>query len=215
MHARRLLLADPSWAVLLVVVLGTLFVGATRSLSFFVVQAQQHSVEAREANDVKIYMAVLLPVVGSAMLMVLFYFLDQLSLLLVGLFSFSSFVSVTYALSPLFCAIARRLRLAPEYQYALACLHTHAHTRTRTRTRTHARTRAHAHAHAHAANVGVVLVMQGAVVLVGAVPDLGADGDAGRARPRGGVARHAVLAPHRRYEQGAWHPRSLVLACVC
>jgi hypothetical protein len=116
----------------MVVVLGTLFVGATRSLSFFVAQAQQHSVEAREANDVKIYMAVLLPVVGSAMLMGLFYFLDQLSLLLVGLFSFSSFISVTYALSPLCGAIARRLRLAPEYQYALSC------TRARTHTHTHA-----------------------------------------------------------------------------
>ncbi|ELR23636.1 signal peptide peptidase, partial [Acanthamoeba castellanii str. Neff] len=112
----RLLLLDPSWGLLLVVVLATLFIGAARSLSFLVVQTQQQSPEVREANELKIYMAVLLPVIGSAMLVVLFYFLDQLSVLLVGLFTLSAFVSVTYALSPLCAIIVRWTRLAPEYK---------------------------------------------------------------------------------------------------
>ncbi len=136
---------DPSWGLLLVVVLATLFVGAARSLSFLVVQTQHQSPEVREANELKIYMAVLLPVIGSAMLVVLFYFLDQLSVLLVGLFTLSAFVSVTYALSPLCAIIVRWTRLAPEYKYYPSTPHTH--TRHAHTTRTHANTARHAAAH--------------------------------------------------------------------
>jgi Na+-transporting NADH:ubiquinone oxidoreductase subunit NqrB len=134
------LLLDPSWGLLLVVVLATLFVGAARSLSFLVVQTQQQSPEVREANELKIYMAVLLPVIGSAMLVVLFYFLDQLSVLLVGLFTLSAFVSVTYALSPLCAIIVRWTRLAPEYKYTSSTTHAHTHTHTSTHARAHTHT---------------------------------------------------------------------------
>jgi hypothetical protein len=132
------LLLDPSWGLLLVVVLVTIFVGAVRSLSFFVLQSQHHSTEAREANELKVGMAVLLPVIGSVMLVVLFYFLDWISYLLVVVFSLSSFVSVTYALSPFFAVLARKLHLSPEYRCVSALLrgvsaldtraqHTHTH----------------------------------------------------------------------------------------
>lgn len=91
-----------------------------RSLSFLVVQTQHHTNEVREANELKVHTAVLLPIVGSIMLVALFYFLDQLSILLVIIFSFSSFVSITYALAPAFGLLARKLRLAPDYQYVTA-----------------------------------------------------------------------------------------------
>jgi hypothetical protein len=119
-----------------VVVLVTLYVGAVRSLSFFVLQTQHHSTEVREANELKVGMAVLLPVIGSVVLVVLFYFLDWISYLLVIVFSLSSFVCVTYALSPFFSTLARRLHLSPEYRFVSKPLCTRAqHTHN---TRTHA-----------------------------------------------------------------------------
>lgn len=108
---------DPSWGLLLVVVLCTLYAGAVRSLSFLAVQTQRGAADAREANELKAYTAVLLPVLGSVMLVVLFFYLDWLSTFLVIVFSISSFVSVTYALSPMFDLLASKLRLPPEYQY--------------------------------------------------------------------------------------------------
>jgi len=114
----RELLLDPSLALLLVVVIFTLFLGAMRSLSFLSFQAQQLSSEDREASEVKLYFAIVMPVLGSAMLLILFYFLDWLSVALVILFSISCFFAVVFFLDPVFTYAARKFQLQPEFRYA-------------------------------------------------------------------------------------------------
>jgi len=113
------LLLDPSLALLLVVVIFTLFLGAMRSLSFLSFQAQQLSSEDREASEVKLYFAIVMPVLGSAMLLILFYFLDWLSVALVILFSISCFFAVVFFLDPVFTYAARKFQLQPEFRVSL------------------------------------------------------------------------------------------------
>lgn len=118
------LLYDPSLWLLLVVVMCTIFYGAVRSLNLFIAQLG-HSAgarQAREAHDMKPYMAVLLPIIGSVMLMVLFFFLDWLGNFLIIVFAISSFISTTYALNPMFDFITQKLRLPSECQFPSWCM---------------------------------------------------------------------------------------------
>ncbi len=114
----RELLTDPSWYLLLIVVLITLVIGAVRSLSFFVGSSRVQTTSTnKDSNELKWTTAILMPVLGSVVLLILFWWLEQLKYLLIAVFCFSSFVSLLFIFSPLLDKIARWTNLPPEYRY--------------------------------------------------------------------------------------------------
>eukprot|EP01105_Mastigella_eilhardi_P005959 TRINITY_DN17612_c0_g1_i1.p1 TRINITY_DN17612_c0_g1~~TRINITY_DN17612_c0_g1_i1.p1 ORF type:complete len:379 (+),score=80.58 TRINITY_DN17612_c0_g1_i1:32-1138(+) len=86
-----LLLLDPSTLLLVACALGTIWLGA---------RLQPKQIDPEETNGVTMQVAVLLPIVGSLMLVVLFYFLDILYYLLVVVLTLSAVTSVGFVVYP-------------------------------------------------------------------------------------------------------------------
>jgi len=92
-----LFIVDPSVLLLIVIACATIWYGSYRStvlvLAFF-------QPEMQEQSEIKMSTAILLPVIGSVMLVLLFWWLHYLFYLLVALLAFSSFTGVIFMVYP-------------------------------------------------------------------------------------------------------------------
>jgi MFS family permease len=115
------LLIDPSTLILTMVVITTIIIGANRSVTFRnSLRKRKDTIEEgaednpEDAHVLKWGTAILMPIMGSIMLIILFYFLKWLTYLLIGLFGISSFFAVAFVLAPVLAYVIDKLGLPQE-----------------------------------------------------------------------------------------------------
>ncbi|MDP2434269.1 MAG: hypothetical protein Q8P67_00835, partial [archaeon] len=112
------ILVDPSLFLLLLLVLSLLCYGSHRSwlwdreIECIIEDQQMPAAEAKQLRrGVSSRTAILLPIGGSLVLLLLFFMLDLLSYVFLGLIMVAALSSVTFVTQPLFELLCRRLRV--------------------------------------------------------------------------------------------------------
>eukprot|EP01119_Soliformovum_irregulare_P019583 TRINITY_DN6232_c0_g1_i1.p1 TRINITY_DN6232_c0_g1~~TRINITY_DN6232_c0_g1_i1.p1 ORF type:complete len:349 (-),score=67.30 TRINITY_DN6232_c0_g1_i1:35-1054(-) len=100
------LLIDPSTPVLILLAGFTILYGAVRSAAFYA--EFKESLEL-EQSSVKMWTAIIMPIVGSVFLVLLFYFLDKIVWLLFIIFTCTSTVGATFVAYPFVERIVAKL----------------------------------------------------------------------------------------------------------
>ncbi|KAL6047978.1 Signal peptide peptidase-like 3, variant 2 [Balamuthia mandrillaris] len=139
MGSEWLLLVDPSTLSMLAFAFLVLVIGSLRSLSLYLAQlqmwegrrqrqrkeggdskehenAEEAENEENNSNDLKWQSALLLPLIGSLLLLVLFFFLDMMAPVLSFIFTLSSLFSACFVLYPLVGDLAAFLHLPSHFR---------------------------------------------------------------------------------------------------
>jgi len=104
---------DPSTAVLVSVASLCILYGCYRSRDFFTSFKDELQLEE---SSLKMKTAIALPIIGSVMLVLLFFFMNWLVYLLKALLSFSSLSGVSFVVFPYVGAVVRRLDLQRNWE---------------------------------------------------------------------------------------------------
>lgn len=102
-----------TWAIMLATACITIWYGSRRATKLQETFAE--SIEVIEQNSVKTWTAIVLPIIGSIFLILLFYFLDWLTYLLIGLMAFAALIGVSFTFQPLFEKITKSISLEKEW----------------------------------------------------------------------------------------------------
>ncbi|KAL6077434.1 Signal peptide peptidase [Balamuthia mandrillaris] len=139
MGSEWLLLVDPSTLSMLAFAFLVLVIGSLRSLSLYLAQlqmwegrrqrqreeggyskehenAEEAENEENNSNDLKWQSALLLPLIGSLLLLVLFFFLDMMAPVLSFIFTLSSLFSACFVLYPLVGDLAAFLHIPSHFR---------------------------------------------------------------------------------------------------
>jgi len=102
-----------TWPLLIIVAVSTIWYGSRAGLHVF--ETFSESIEVIEKNSVKTWTAIILPIFGSILLILLFFFLNWLVYLLIALLALSSLIGVSFTFYPLFNRLVQLCKIEREW----------------------------------------------------------------------------------------------------